>query len=42
MKERGEDREDEAGDGGNLALLEVTIDEEDGVMTVEDIKDNPV
>ena len=35
-------RKDEAGDGGNLALLEVTIDEEDGVMTVEDIEDNPV
>ena len=33
-------RNEEAGDGGNFALFDV--DMEEGVMTVEDIEDNPV
>ena len=34
-------RNDAAGDGGNFAFVEFAIEEE-GVMAVEDIEDNPV
>ena len=35
-------RNEDSGDGGNFAFAEVAIEEEVGVMTVEDIEDNPV